>query len=192
MCSRFRSELAIALVAAVLACAGCKREQREYSDSPQAGAPQADTRPRQSTLQPGVHLSEPPSAIGQHYADNAYHITQGGRLFGQYNCSGCHAHGGGAIGPALMDDQWRYGGSIDAIHASIIDGRPNGMPAWRGKLTDAQAWQLSAYVLALSGNVRKDAAPSRREGMASTPPLTQVPQQPPRDGDPSAANPPPP
>ena len=91
-----------------------------------------------------------------------------------------------------MDDQWRYGGSIDQVHASIIDGRPNGMPAWRGKITDAQAWQMSAYIRAMSGNVRKDAAPSRREGMAATPPLTQVPRQPPREGDPSAANPPPP
>lgn len=190
MCSRSRNNrvLAAAVVAMVLAGAGCKREAREYTGAPQDDRP----RPRQSVLQPGARLAEPPSAIGKHFADNAYHITQGGRLFGAFNCSGCHGHGGGSIGPALMDDQWRYGGGIDAIHASILDGRPNGMPAWRGKLTDVQAWQLSAYVLALSGNVRKDAAPSRREGMASTLPLTQVPRQPPRGADPSAANPPPP
>ena len=96
------------------------------------------------------------------------------------------------MGPALIDDQWRYGGSIDQIHATIVEGRPNGMPAWRDKLTDVQAWQLSAYVRAMSGNVRKDAAPSRREGMAAGPPMTQMPEQPPRNGDPSAANPPPP
>jgi cytochrome c oxidase cbb3-type subunit 3 len=82
-----------------------------------------------------------------------------------------------------MDSQWRYGGRIDQIHASIIDGRPNGMPAWRGKLTDVQAWQLSAYIRALSGNVPKDAAPSRRDAMAATPPLTQIPKQPPHGSD---------
>jgi cytochrome c oxidase cbb3-type subunit 3 len=25
------------------------------------------------------------------------------------NCSGCHANGGGGMGPALMDDEWIYG-----------------------------------------------------------------------------------
>jgi cytochrome c oxidase cbb3-type subunit 3 len=82
-----------------------------------------------------------------------------------------------------MDGEWRYGGRIDQIHASILEGRPNGMPAWRGKVTDQQAWQLAAYIRALSGNVRKDAAPSRREGMAATPPPTRIPRQPPTNGD---------
>jgi cytochrome c oxidase cbb3-type subunit 3 len=65
------------------------------------------------------------------------------------------------------------------------------MPSWRGKITDQQAWQLAAYVRALSGNVPKAAAPSRREGMAATPPLTQTPRQTPRGADDSAQNPPP-
>jgi cytochrome c oxidase cbb3-type subunit 3 len=60
------------------------------------------------------------------------------------------------------------------------------MPAWRGKLTDQQAWQLAAYIRALSGNVRKDAAPSRRDAMTATPPPTRIPAQPPRAGDDSA------
>jgi cytochrome c oxidase cbb3-type subunit 3 len=59
---------------------------------------------------------------------------------------GCHSHGGGGMGPALMDGKWRYGGRIDQIAASIAEGRPNGMPAWRGKLTEQQMWQLAAYV----------------------------------------------
>jgi cytochrome c oxidase cbb3-type subunit 3 len=186
MCSRFRSN-SLALVApafvVLLALAGCKRETREYATAPVENPP---PHPTLSTLQPGNPLSQAPSALGRHYENNAYHITQGGRMFRWMNCNGCHANGGGGIGPALMDAQWRYGGSIDQIHASILEGRPNGMPSWRGKLTDQQAWQLAAYVRALSGNVRKDAAPSRREGMAATPPLTRVPKQPPRGGDASA------
>ena len=82
-----------------------------------------------------------------------------------------------------MDEKWRYGGTIDAIQATILDGRPNGMPSFRNRVTDTQAWQLAAYVRALSGNVRKDAVPSRREGLAATPPLTQLPQQTPRGSD---------
>ena len=57
-------------------------------------------------------------------------IADGERLFDWYNCSGCHFHGGGGMGPALMDQQWIYGGALDQIHASIVQGRPNGMPSW--------------------------------------------------------------
>jgi len=189
MSSRFRNDGVALLIACALACGGCEREQREYAKAP-ASPP---THPRISTLQPGEKIAEATSATGLHYERNAFHITQGGRWYKAFNCNGCHAAGGGGgMGPALIDDQWRYGGSIDQIHATIVEGRPNGMPAWRDKLTDVQAWQLSAYVRAMSGNVRKDAAPSRREGMAAGPPMTQMPEQPPRNGDPSAANPPPP
>jgi len=142
-----------ALVAfALLALGGCQRERREFA---------AD------------------STSGAHYENNAFHITQGGRLFRWMNCGGCHANGGGGMGPALMDAGWRYGGSIDAIHDTILQGRPRGMPAFRDRLTDVEAWQIAAYVRALAGNVRKDAAPSRKEGFAATPPLTRVPSQPP-------------
>jgi cytochrome c oxidase cbb3-type subunit III len=184
MSSPCRSDIAIVAVAfGLLLTAGCERERREYHAAPTtAAAP----HPRLSTAQPGGRLTDPLDPIGLHYENNAYHITQGGRLFRWFNCNGCHGNGGGSIGPALMDAQWRYGGRIDQIHATILEGRPNGMPSWRGKLTDQQAWQLAAYVRALSGNVRKDAAPSRRDAMAATPPLTQMPKQPPRNNDPSA------
>jgi len=181
MCSRFRTASAVAL--AVLLLAGCERERREYHAAP-TQAP--GTQPRLSTLQPGADQATPASAIGRHYENNAYHVSQGSKWYRWFNCNGCHGNGGGAIGPALMDARWRYGGSIDEVHASIMDGRPNGMPSWRGKLTDQQAWQLSAYVRSLSGNVRKDAVPSRLDGMRSTPPLTQLPELDPEGDDPSA------
>jgi len=185
MSSRFRSDLAlIAIASCALLAAGCDRERREYHAAPTEAAP---PHPRLSTLQPGDKLTNPGDPIGAHYENNAYHINQGSRLYRWFNCNGCHANGGGSIGPALMDGQWRYGGSIEQIHASILEGRPNGMPSWRGKMTDQQAWQLAAYVRALSGNVPKAAAPSRRDGMAATPPLTQIPTQPPRNGDASAS-----
>jgi len=159
----------------------CEREHREY-----AGAPKSDTAPQLSKLHPGAAAQTPPDADALHYERNAYHISQGGRLYRSYNCNGCHANGGGGIGPALMDDAWRYGGRIDQIYATIMQGRPNGMPAFRDKIAPEQAWQIAAYVRALSGNVPKDAAPSRRDGMASIPPLTRIPRQTPKNGDPSA------
>ena len=77
-------------------------------------------------------------------------------------------------GVPLIDGKWRYGGRIDQIAASIYEGRPNGMPAWRTKLTDQQIWQLAAYVRSLSGQVRKDAVGARTDTMSTTPPNTET------------------
>jgi cytochrome c oxidase cbb3-type subunit III len=76
-------------------------------------------------------------------------LADGKRVFTWYNCGGCHFNGGGGIGPALSDYEWIYGNRIDQVFASIERGRPNGMPAWRGKIPNAQIWSLSAYVLSL-------------------------------------------
>src|SRR5689334_25437826 len=138
-----------ALVLLILLSA-CEREQRQY----QLPAVQA------SFVKQGHVTTE----------RNAYAMAQGKTLFRWFNCSGCHAHGGGGMGPALMDDKWRYGGRIDQIAATIAEGRPNGMPAWRGKLTDAQIWKVAAYVRSLSGQPSKDAVSSRADAMSSTEP----------------------
>jgi cytochrome c oxidase cbb3-type subunit 3 len=101
--------------------------------------------------------------------ENAWAISEGKRLFSAFNCSGCHGNGGGAIGPPLMDHRWIYGYAPDNVHESIVEGRPNGMPAFRGRLTEQQAWQLTAYVLSLSGLVPKDAAGGRSDHMLAKP-----------------------
>ena len=177
MCSPCRrNELrAFAIAAAMLLLAACDREDREYRTDPK--------RPSSPTVQPASAALQANAGAG--YEGNAYHITQGGRLFRWFNCNGCHGAGGGAMGPALMDDQWRYGGSIEQIQATIRDGRPNGMPSFRSRIPTQQRYQLAAYVRSLSGNVPMSAAPSRREGMAAIPPPTQIDSQPERS-DPAA------
>jgi cytochrome c oxidase cbb3-type subunit 3 len=72
------------------------------------------------------------------------------KLFKQFNCAGCHFNGGGGIGPPLMDDQWIYGGRLDQIYDTIYQGRPNGMPAWGGKIADPDIWKLASYVRSMS------------------------------------------
>jgi cytochrome c oxidase cbb3-type subunit 3 len=84
------------------------------------------------------------------YENNKDAIEAGRGLYAAFNCSGCHAGGGGGFGPALSDDQWIYGGSLQNIVATLYEGRPRGMPAWRGKIPDEQMWQLAAYVKSLS------------------------------------------
>jgi cytochrome c oxidase cbb3-type subunit 3 len=100
------------------------------------------------------------------YEKNAWAVAEGKRLYGWYNCVGCHAQGGGAIGPPLMDDEWIYGSDPANIFATIVEGRPNGMPSFRGRIPDNQVWELVAYVRALSGQVAKDVAPGRDDDMS--------------------------
>lgn len=78
-------------------------------------------------------------------------IQAGRQLYLAMNCVGCHSHGGGGMGPPLMDGTWIYGSSIEHIVATIREGRPNGMPSFRGRLPDEQIWQIAAYVRSLSG-----------------------------------------
>jgi cytochrome c oxidase cbb3-type subunit 3 len=179
MFSLFRNSLAVIGVLALVS--GCDREERQSR-----GKPLGETAPIISspdTIYPG---NAPPPALDPRaaaYEGNAYAIAQGQQLFAWMNCVGCHSHGGGGMGPALMDGKWRYGGRIDQIAASIYEGRPNGMPAWRGKLTDQQVWQLAAYVRTLSGQEPKDAVSARTDTMSNTPPQTQTVREPIKPAD---------
>jgi cytochrome c oxidase cbb3-type subunit 3 len=116
-----------------------------------ASMPQKDQAVVTSAFQPGLDHSvstiDPRAAA---YYDNAEAVNTGKRLFSQYNCSGCHSNGGGGMGPALMDDEWIYGDRLEQIHQTLVEGRPNGMPAWGGKIPDEQLWQISAYVRSMS------------------------------------------
>jgi cytochrome c oxidase cbb3-type subunit 3 len=49
-----------------------------------------------------------------------------------------------------MDDEWIYGSRLEQIHQTLVEGRPNGMPAWGGKVPDEQLWQLAVYVRSMS------------------------------------------
>jgi len=77
-----------------------------------------------------------------------------------------------------MDDEWIYGSQPDQIFSTVVEGRPNGMPSFRGKLPDYQVWQLAAYVRSLSGQVPKDAAPGRDDDMQSRHPENSTHRQP--------------
>ena len=81
---------------------------------------------------------------------NAVAISEGERLYAVYNCTGCHANGGGAIGPPLIKKTWIYGGEPDNIFDTIVKGRPNGMPAWGGRIPEYQIWQLVSWIEAMN------------------------------------------
>ena len=78
-------------------------------------------------------------------------IKVGGDLFIGYNCLDCHgAEGSGAMGPSFQDGRWHFGGSPGEVFESIYQGRPDGMPAWGGRISNDQIWMLTAYVRSLS------------------------------------------
>ena len=162
------------VIAVLLAAAlsGCYREKREFQSPPQASP---SDPVKTSELRPGDRPAlvpgSRPTLDRSHLDENAYAVNQGKRLFRWYNCSGCHSGGGGGnMGPPLMDREWRYGHAPQAIYASIVEGRPNGMPAFGGRIPDDQLWQIVAYVRSLSGQLRKDVAPSRSDSLSGAAP----------------------
>jgi len=149
------------LVIAILALA-CQRERRSLV--PDAASSQRPAPLRIGTLQPGPKQLAATS-LNNPYEGNAFAISQGQQLFEQYNCSGCHFHGGGGIGPALMDDEWIYGNSPANIFRTISEGRPNGMPSYGGHIPDDQIWKLTTYVRSLANLEPQGAVAVRGEEM---------------------------
>ena len=180
MCSLFRASW-LAFGAAALLLGACDREERHSRSKPLGETVPAGASP--DTVYPAGGTPPPLDARAAAYQNNAPAISQGQQLYTWMNCVGCHSHGGGGMGLPLMDDQWRYGGRIDQIAASITEGRPNGMPAWRGRLTDDQIWQLAAYVRSLSGQPSKDAVSSRADAMSAGTPQSLAPREPVRPSD---------
>jgi cytochrome c oxidase cbb3-type subunit 3 len=173
--------LVIALGLSACMVAGCQRETRELRLDPPISA----ALDRSKSMPNGIAGAPPEiySKIGKPYAGNAYQLSQGKRLFEQFNCKGCHGDGGGAAGPALMDGWWSYGPEIESIVHSIRDGRPNGMPSFARRLTTEQMWQLAGYVQKIGAYTSKPEDPGRNDEMqvgpaenrtpAARPPLRQ-------------------
>ncbi len=179
MCSRFHNRdgwraLGVALIGVgALAACGKSSETTVAQAPPTATVAQGTPV---SSLSPGSGSPPPLSALGAKYSGDDKAKAEGARLFDWYNCSGCHFHGAGGIGPSLMDNQWIYGGSIDQIYATIFQGRPNGMPSWGAKLSSTEIWELAAYVNSLPASNPSGAAslpttplPAVRDGEAIAP-----------------------
>ena len=150
----------------------CDREQRRFRENPPSTSP---SNVRVSALQPGTMVDT--THVAGPYDNNAWAQSEGQRLFGWYNCAGCHANGGGGMGPPLMDDQWIYGSSPENIYNTIVQGRPNGMPSFAGKVPAQQVWQLVAYVRSLSGLNPASTRSARTEHMMYYPGSQALPME---------------
>ena len=132
-----------------------------HADDNQFAIPQV---PLVSIVPGGQKQDIPKSAEAQRIMNDPQQIEAGKQLFQAMNCVGCHFNGGGGMGPPLMDSVWIYGGSMENIASSIAEGRPNGMPTFRGFIPNEQIWQLAAYVRSLSHPAPAADASSGQQG----------------------------
>jgi cytochrome c oxidase cbb3-type subunit 3 len=170
---------ALALASAL----ACEREERRFDDAAAHARriePPARTSLHPGGVTPGEAPGTPDTARGDNALDSAWAIGEGQRLFVWFNCAGCHANGGGGMGPPLMDSEWLYGSEPPEIFDSIVAGRPNGMPAFGGRIPEQQVWQLVAYVRSLSGNVPLDVRPGRSDSLSAKVPSSIDGRHPPR------------
>lgn len=152
---------------------GCEREERQLRLDP----PVANALDRIKLMPNGIGGSPPEVyfALGRPYETNAYNLSEGKRLYSWFGCSACHADGQGGIGPSFLDGWWYYGPEMVSIFASIRDGRPHGMPAFRDKMTTDQIWQLAGYIQTLGAYSAKTAAPSRNDDLQAHPAENRAP-----------------
>jgi cytochrome c oxidase cbb3-type subunit 3 len=156
----------VLLLSSALLCTACKREERRLREpAPSDAAAQGITMSGLHPAEPTVGSTMPNTPVNDPYSENAYAVSEGQKLYNEYNCVGCHFHGGGGIGPPLMDQDWIYGSEPQNIYSTILEGRPNGMPSFRGKIPDFQVWEIVAYVRSMSGQLKTDVAPGRDDHM---------------------------
>jgi cytochrome c oxidase cbb3-type subunit 3 len=93
--------------------------------------------------------------------DLSEYVSRSGKVLFSDNCAGCHGQNGkgsnqtgkkfdarerGLMAPILRDDDWLYGGTVDAIYETISGGRQGMMVAHKDMLTEAQIDELAKAV----------------------------------------------
>lgn len=165
MSSRCRRPAAAAVLILAAAIVACEREDRNFQTAPPTADPNTAVQTTDIHAGPGA----PASTLVGAYQENRWAVGEGKRLFEWYNCSGCHAPGGGGgMGVPLIDDEWRYGSEPQNIFETIQQGRPEGMPSFRGRINADDTWKLVAWVRTLGGLTPKDVWPARGDEMAET------------------------
>jgi cytochrome c oxidase cbb3-type subunit 3 len=163
-------ERSTTLLLAISLLSGCEHATVSSGDTTAAATSASSTSPIQSdvshytvagdslrlvqhdeNLPAGFPLQVTPLTVRNPYEGDKRATATGGQLFVGYNCIDCHgADGSGAMGPSFQDGRWHFGGSPGEVFESIYQGRPDGMPAWGGRISDDQIWMLTAYVRSLS------------------------------------------
>lgn len=165
--ARFVQVFVAATLIAGGAALGYLRTARQYRTDPPVTASLATSK-----LMP-IGISGAPAevyfAMGKPYEGDAYQLSQGKRLYDWFGCRACHGDGRGGVGPSFLDGWWLYGPEMVSISASIRNGRPHGMPAFRDRMTEEQIWQLAGYVQTIGAYKTRLSAPSRNDDKYTRP-----------------------
>jgi len=102
-------------------------------------------------------------------ARNPEALAIGQKLFLNH-CAQCHASdGGGSRGfPNLTDGDWLWGGTPEAVKASITDGRTGVMPPFGQTLGEQAVKDVQQYVVSLSGQAHDSIRRARGEAVFKT------------------------
>jgi cytochrome c oxidase cbb3-type subunit 3 len=135
--------------AVALVAAACNRGAEGKSDGGASGdvAAGSTVTAAGNTDETGYVGEIPTIAMRANFTGNVQQAVAGRQAFLKYNCYGCHGGlAGGAMGPSLRDDEWKYGGTDEQIMSSLHQGRPAGMPAWRGVATEQELRDIVTYI----------------------------------------------
>src|SRR5262249_13871242 len=154
------------------AAGGSQGKQQQLLQATGAGAEALLQTPIPRLLPGGAR----PEPIKNPVAGDPAAVQRGMTYFNGFNCAGCHAaNGAGGMGRALSDSRvFLYGSDPANIYVTIVQGRPNGMPAWGATLPSEVVWDLVAYIEEISK------APSPQWGTttsAALPSIEQVPAE---------------
>ena len=128
---------AAAAALALAACQGGGEQKGELATKSDRG-----TSDSADAVQPAANTASLPAFAGDVQA-----ARQGRQHFINMNCYSCHGGlGGGAMGPSLRDTTWLYGGTEQAIVATLQQGRPAGMPSYSKLLSEQEMRQVATYI----------------------------------------------
>ena len=130
-----RNAACAAAAVALAACSGSKDATKDTNSVAETAGDTATTMPVVQDV-----------AMRTFNGDKAAAVA-GRQAFLKYNCYGCHGGlAGGAMGPSLRDDEWKYGGTDEQILNTLHQGRPAGMPAWKGVASEAELKNIVTYI----------------------------------------------
>jgi len=92
------------------------------------------------------------------------YVARSGKVLFSDNCAGCHGQNGvgtfqtgkfaqrekGYMAPILNDDDWLFGGEINTIHETIMNGRQGMMTPHKDMLSEKQIDDVAHYVKVMS------------------------------------------
>jgi mono/diheme cytochrome c family protein len=148
--SRIARRLAGGIGAAALALAavGCGGQgDKSAGDSMAPGGGGVANASNASDGDTGDDIAQVQKIAMRSFNGSAQQASAGRAAFMKYNCVGCHGGlAGGAMGPSLRDDQWKFGGTDEQILNTLHNGRPAGMPAWKGVASEEELKNIIVYI----------------------------------------------